>query len=907
MTDHTEAYQALSKLRKQQQREGVLPHWFKSAGYDLFVKSYLHEATNWNEQIARICDTAAKFAPRHLPENPFGKTWSAVFQYLVNHNYMVLPTPTLANTGTSRGLSVSCSGQYIGDSIDSFYSNLHESAVLSKLGFGTSGYFGDVRYRGSPISSGGVASGVYPVLEDYWTMANKVSQSGVRRGSFAGYIPISHADFTEVVHNVKANPDGKHLGINIGEQEAYDIENHKSELLVKNFQKLLELRMTGRGYIAMQDNINNTQPEMYKVHGLSNKSQGLCVSGDTKILTKEGYKTIESLAGNTVECWNGDEWSYTDLFKTSDNQPVMTVTLNNGFTIEATPEHKWFVITQTGKQVYSGTVIKKTSELIEGDKLIKFNLEPVTHGTLELEHAYANGFHTADGTVYQATNKPRISLYGVKHTVLPRLTGYSSVTTDSSNRINVNYKKDVLQDKFFIPDTAYSVQTRLLWLAGLLDGDGTVTNNGTAQGLQLVSTHYEFLKELLLMLQELGVHSTISKTRDEGYRKLPANDGSGTLKEYWCNTTYRILIGSLGITKLLDLGMVCTRLQLRYVSNPKSSLEYTKVVSVVDEGREIATYCGNEPKQNKLMLNGVITHNCSEITLHQDDEHTYSCILLSMNAVTYDQWKNTKAVFFAQVFLDCMVSEFIHSAENINGMEKIIRHTKKGRAVGLGITGLHTYMQSQNMVFGEWDSMMFNRDIYRYLNDESINASKWLAEQLGEPEWCAGTGLRNTHRTAQMPNKSSSLIFGQVSEGINPITGNVFNQRVSTGEVFRINPEFIKLLRKYNKFTDDVLASVSAFNGSCQHLDFLSEHDKAVFRTAFEIPQHDIISMAEQRQPFIDQSQSLNLFLPQNATAKYVAELHIRAIQSKLLKNLYYINTVNADYKILESCSACAS
>lgn len=573
MTDHTEAYQALSKLRKQQQREGVLPHWFKSAGYDLFVKSYLHEATNWNEQIARICDTAAKFAPRHLPENPFGKTWSAVFQYLVNHNYMVLPTPTLANTGTSRGLSVSCSGQYIGDSIDSFYSNLHESAVLSKLGFGTSGYFGDIRYRGSPISSGGVASGVYPVLEDYWTMANKVSQSGVRRGSFAGYIPISHADFTEVVHNVKANPDGKHLGINISEQEAYDIENHKSEILVKNFQKLLELRMTGRGYIAMQDNINNTQPEMYKVRGLSNKSQGLC----------------------------------------------------------------------------------------------------------------------------------------------------------------------------------------------------------------------------------------------------------------------------------------------------------------------------------------------SEICLHQDDEHTYSCILLSMNAVTYDQWKNTKAVFFAQVFLDCMVSEFIHSAENIKGMEKIIRHTKKGRAVGLGITGLHTYMQSQNMVFGEWDSRIFNRNIYKYLHNESVAASKWLAEQLGEPEWCVGTGLRNTHRTAQMPNKSSSLIFGQVSEGINPITGNVFNQRVSTGEVFRINPEFIKLLRKYNKFTDDVLASVSAFNGSCQHLDFLSEHDKAVFRTAFEIPQHDVINMAEQRQPFIDQSQSLNLFLPQNATARYVAELHIRAIQSKLLKNLYYINTVNADYKILESCSVCAS
>ena len=573
MNDHTEAYQALSKLRKQQQQEGVLPHWFKSAGYDLFVKSYLYGAANWNEQIARICDTAAKFAPKHLPENPFGKTWSSVFQFMVNQNYIVLPTPTLANTGTSRGLSVSCSGQYIGDSIDSFYSNLHESAVLSKLGFGTSGYFGDIRHRGSSISSGGVASGVYPVLEDYWIMANKVSQSGVRRGSFAGYIPIDHNDYGEVLHNVKAQPDGRHLGVTILDEHVEAIVNKTNNKLVHNFQKLLELRMLGRGYISLQDNIDRAQPTMYQYLSLRNRSQGLC----------------------------------------------------------------------------------------------------------------------------------------------------------------------------------------------------------------------------------------------------------------------------------------------------------------------------------------------SENTLHQDEEHTYSCILLSMNAATYDQWKNTPAVFFAQIFLDCMASEFIHTAQNIKGMEKIIRHTKKGRAVGLGITGLHTYMQSQNMVFGEWDSMMFNRDIYKYLHDESLKASQWLAKQLGEPEWCIGTGLRNTHRLAQMPNKSSSLIFGQVSEGINPITGNVFNQRVSTGEVFRINPEFIKLLKKYNKFTNDVLASVSAFNGSCQHLDFLSEHDKAVFRTAFEIPQHDIISMAEQRQAFIDQSQSLNLFLPQNATPAYVAELHIRAIQSKVLKNMYYINTVNADYKLLESCSACAS
>jgi ribonucleoside-diphosphate reductase alpha chain len=278
-----------------------------------------------------------------------------------------------------------------------------------------------------------------------------------------------------------------------------------------------------------------------------------------------------------------------------------------------------------------------------------------------------------------------------------------------------------------------------------------------------------------------------------------------------------------------------------------------------------------------------------------------------MNAVTYPTWKKTNAVFLAQVMLDCMVSDFIESASHIEGMEKIVRHTAKGRAVGLGITGLHTHMQAEGMIFGEWDSMMFNNEIYKHLREQSDLASQWLAVQLGEPEWCIGSGFRNTHRLAQMPNKSSSLIFGQVSEGINPMTGNVFNQRLSTGEAFRINPNFIKLLKGKGKFNDSVLASVSHANGSCQHLDFLTTYEKALFRTAFEIPQHDVLSMAEQRQQKIDQSQSLNLFIPQNATARYVAELHIRAINSKLLKNLYYVNTANADYNVIETCSACES
>ena len=567
------SYEILRKERKQMQQEGLLPAWMQTIGYDLFKKSYLYNAGSWNEQIQRIANNLAKYAPDEVPSNVYGSTWSEVFYELVNQNVFVLATPTLANNGTNRGLSVSCSGQYVGDSINSFYSNLHESAVLSKNGFGTSGYFGDIRSRGTSISSGGTASGILPVLADYWTMANKVSQGGVRRGSFAGYINIGSNDFDEIIHFIKSDPDGKHLGVNISDQEIYDIVNKKSEVLVTRFQKLLELRMMGRGYIHLIDNVNRANPSMYTNNNLSVKASNLC----------------------------------------------------------------------------------------------------------------------------------------------------------------------------------------------------------------------------------------------------------------------------------------------------------------------------------------------NEIELHQDEEHTFSCVIGAMNAVTYPLWKNTNAVFLAQILLDCMVSDFIVEASNIKGMEKIVRHTTKGRAVGLGITGLHTHMQIQGMVFGEWDSMMFNNEIYRLLREQSDQASKWLATKLGEPQWCTGSGFRNTHRLAQMPNKSSSLIFAQVSEGINPIVGNVFNQRVSTGEVFRINPNFIVLLRSKNKFNNAVLASVSANNGSCQHLDFLNDYEKKLFRTAFEIPQHDVLSMAEQRQPYIDQGQSLNLFLPQNTSPKYVAELHIRALNSNILKGMYYVNTANADYKVIETCSSCES
>ena len=560
-------FEELSAERKQLQKEGNLPEWFTTLGWQAFKGKYLHEASTFEEQIDRIVNTVSKYAP--TDGNYFKGRW----KHMLMNNHAYLATPPLSNTGTNRGLSVSCSGGKVGDSVYDFGTARLECSILSQEGFGTSSFLGAIRPRGTAISRGGKADGILPVFRDMVTMADNISQGSTRRGAWAGYLPMNSGDFWEVATEVKNNPDGSNVGWVVYDSDLGLLNSGDLET-TKRFQETQYLKcLTGKGYYYFADKVKRAQPNMYAELGL------------------------ESLASNL----------------------------------------------------------------------------------------------------------------------------------------------------------------------------------------------------------------------------------------------------------------------------------------------------------------------CTEITLHADEDHSYTCVLSGMVATTYDQWKDTDAVFCMTVFLDCLLQEFLTLARDIRGLEKIVAGTEKGRAIGLGVTGYHSALQQKRFTWGGFDAHMFNMDIFSHLQEKSLEASKWMAKIWGEPEWCKGHGVRNTHRTALAPNVSSSLIFGSESQGGVPWYGNVYNEGSASGGMFRVNPVFIEILKSYDKYNDEVIQKVLDDNGSARKLDFLTDHEKEVLLTAFEINQIAIIDAVSRRQRFICQGQSCNLFFAADEDEEYISYVHQYAFEDENVKSLYYLRSKSGVQASKGGCEACES
>lgn len=312
-------------------------------------------------------------------------------------------------------------------------------------------------------------------------------------------------------------------------------------------------------------------------------------------------------------------------------------------------------------------------------------------------------------------------------------------------------------------------------------------------------------------------------------------------------------------------------------------------------------------KQNGL---DVKTSNiCTEIFLHTDPDHSFVCCLSSLNLVRWNEWKDTDLVRVAVRFLDAVLQEYINKTEHMKGMEASRRSAIKGRAIGVGVLGWHTLLQERMIPFDSFEAMTLNNAIFKRMREESDAETAVLAAELGEPEWCKGHGRRNTHCIAIAPTVSNSTISGGHSAGIEPIAANIYSQKSAKGTFIRKNKTLERLLEAKGANTPDVWKSINEQSGSVQHLDMLSEDEKAVFLTAREINQHAIIKQAAQRQRYIDQGQSLNLFFASNSSAKYIHEVHIAAWEAKL-KSLYYLRTegvIRGDLasRTKDECAAC--
>lgn len=563
-------YEELSNKRKELQAEGLVPEWYTTAGFQLFMDKYCYGTDRYvRGQFERISATAAKHL-KHLGEDYVKQAEEKFFELFWN-GWLSPATPVLANMGTDRGLPVSCSGSIIEDSIDGFYSGRREVALLTKYGFGTSSYLGNIRPRGSKISKGGKASGVVPVFKGFVQDMRDVAQGTARRGAWAGYLEIDHADFDELADYVMGDPDDANVGWII-KQTFIDRLNAGDQEALRRYQKAMKLKMvTGKGYFFFVDKANAKRPKMYVDKG------------------------------------------------------------------------------------------------------------------------------------------------------------------------------------FFIKNT-----------------------------------------------------------------------------------------------------------QL-----------------------------------------------CTEIMLMNDEDHTYTCVLSSMNVAKYDEWKDTDAVYWATIFLDCVAEEFIERAKDIDGLEKAVRFTQKGRALGLGQCGFHTYLQNNMIAFESFEAHMKNMEIAKHIWDNAKKASEWMAINLGEPEWCKGYGVRNTHLIAPAPTKSTAALMGGVSEGINPDPAMVYTQLTAGGEVERVNPQLLKIMKERGVYNKRVVTDIKDKMGSVQHVDWLSDDEKLVFKTAFEINQEAIIRLASTRAKFIDQWQSLNLFFSAEESEEYISRIHQMAFEDPNILALYYIYSSSGVQASKGECIAC--
>ena len=319
----------------------------------------------------------------------------------------------------------------------------------------------------------------------------------------------------------------------------------------------------------------------------------------------------------------------------------------------------------------------------------------------------------------------------------------------------------------------------------------------------------------------------------------------------------------------------------------------------------------NPPAYVKNNLEVTMTNICSEIALHTDEEHSFVCCLSSLNLTRYDEWKDTDLVETAIYFLDGVLEEFLIKTNGKDSMIRSHRSAKKGRALGLGVLGWHSFLQSKGLPFNSIASTSWTNKIFSQIKTQAEAASRKLAEEYGEPIWCKGTGMRNTHLIAIAPTVSNSTISGGVSAGIEPIPANVYTFNSSKGTFIRKNPVLEKYLEDKGHNTEEVWQQILKDRGSIANLpeDIMPFDDKEVFLTFAEINQLALVEQASVRQKYVDQAQSLNLAFDPGDSPKFINLVHQTAWKLGL-KTLYYLRTdsvINGDIgsRTSEDCLSC--
>tara|TARA_B100000214_G_scaffold320054_1_gene255051 strand:+ start:552 stop:2264 length:1713 start_codon:yes stop_codon:yes gene_type:complete len=319
--------------------------------------------------------------------------------------------------------------------------------------------------------------------------------------------------------------------------------------------------------------------------------------------------------------------------------------------------------------------------------------------------------------------------------------------------------------------------------------------------------------------------------------------------------------------------------------------------SRMETGEPYIMYKDNVNKNNPIsyMMNNLevsMTNICTEITLFTDEEHSFICCLSSLNLAKYEEWKDTDTVELATWFLDGVMQEFIDKSNGKDSLKRTHNHAKKGRALGLGVMGWHTFLQQKQLPFNSIASTAHTHNIFSDIRNKAEKASRDLADEYGEPVWCRGTGMRNTHLLAIAPTVSNSVITGGISAGIEPLPANIYTFNGAKGTFIRKNKVLQNILAENGEDKDKWWDQMLKDGGSVQNLpdNILSQENKELFLTFSEINQLELVRQSAIRQRYLDQTQSLNLSFDPNDSPKWINQVHIEAWKLGV-KTLYYLRT----------------
>lgn len=853
---------------------------------------------------------------------------------IILNGWVSLASPVWSNFGSTKALPISCNNSFFDDDMDDILAKVAEIGKQTKMGAGTSAYFGKIRPRGSPISAGGHADGPVHFMGLVDSTVNIVSQSNVRRGNCAVYLDVDHPDILEFLECREEGHPIQHLslGVCITDQwmeEMLDGDKEKRKIWARIIKKRFE---TGYPYIFWTDNVNNNAPDVYKDKNRRIYSSNLCLTGDQRVVTSKGYLTAKELydSGEPLTLFDGNKIvKSSPMLKRGDSQKILKIVLDNGMEQRLTENHQVVLMDDFGK-----TTKISAKDVRVGDNFA-IQINKGIFGDVHMpKEAFLLGLYHGDGTT-TPDNRVCLDLWKndfdlideIQETVnmiyrnemdsyyhraypVPHFTKQTTRYNVDKKRLSTKLLRYLGFEKNVIPQWIWEGDEETIWsyIRGLLYSDGTVhisSSGGNPIQINISNINRDFLKNIQLLLNNLGMQSSIRLLRKGKPTQFRSDQ-----KFYQSKDCYRIVIGNKNDALVLEektkfLSRKGIYIEDReYRNNTKKRYE---VVSIEFDGYE-DVYCPTVySNENNFVSQGIITGNCSEILLSSTIDESFVCCLSSMNLLHYYDWKGTHAVSTMVKLLDAVMTDYINKTKGMKHMETARNFAKRQRAIGLGVLGYHSFLQSQNIPFESEEARALNEEIHEYISTESLNTSKEMAITHGEPELLVGYGRRHTTLMAIAPTASSAFILGQVSPSIEPLNSNYFQNDTAKGTFTYKNPFLIKLLELKEKNTEEVWKSILVNGGSVQHLDFLSQHEKDVFKTFDEINQWEIIVQAYERQKFIDQSQSLNIKVHPDAPAKDVSDLTIEAWRLGI-KTMYYQHSTSkaqAFVRELLSCSAC--